>query len=100
MIALNQLRADLTSAATWCEIHPPRIAGRPVYGHVFALRSGRTRVTSMVDTGGAGLAEAERVNALAEACLEILGYPPLDFGAQPDRIRAALLQFSGLSLMG
>lgn len=92
MIALNQVRADLTLAAAWCEICHPRITGRPVYGHVFALRSGRTRVMPMVETGGAGLAEAERINALAGACLEILGYAPLDFGTQPDRIRAALIR--------
>ena len=61
MIALNEVRADLTLAAAWCDILHPRIAGRPVYGHVFALRSGRTRVTPMVETGGAGLAEAERI---------------------------------------
>ncbi|WP_163849213.1 hypothetical protein [Pseudooceanicola aestuarii] len=115
MIALNQVRADLTLAAAWCELCHPRIAGRPVYGHVFALRSGRTRVTPMVDIGGAALAEAEGINALASACLELLGYAPLDFGVQPDRIRATLIRietrsnhdraaalrhFSGLGLTG
>lgn len=97
MIALNEVRDDLTLAAAWCDILHPRIAGRPVYGHVFALRSGRTRVTPMVDTGGAGLAGAERINALARACLEILGYPPLAFGTQPDQIRAALIRIEARS---
>jgi len=97
MIALNEVRADLRLAAAWCDILHPRIAGRPVYGHVFALRSGRTRLTPMLDTGGVRLADAERINALARACLEILGYPPLTFGTQPDQIRAALIRIEARS---
>ena len=93
MIALNQVRADLTLAAAWCEILHPRVAGsarlRPCLRTALRPDAG--------DAGGAGLAKAERINALAGVCREILRYAPLDFGAQPDRIRAALIRIEARS---
>ena len=57
----------------------------------------RTRVTPLVDTGGAWLAQAARINALVGTCLEILGYAPLDFGVQPGQIRAGLIRIEARS---
>ncbi|SDG52552.1 hypothetical protein [Alloyangia pacifica] len=88
MIALNQTRDDLTLAAAWCEVRHPCIAGLPVYDHVFALHTGRTRVAPMVDTGAV---------ALAGVFLKLLGYAPLDFGAPRDQVRAALIRIEAQS---
>lgn len=64
--------------------------GRSAFGHVFLLRSGRTRVTPMVDTCGQSLPETEPVNGRMEASLYVLGYPPVDLGSEPLQMQAAL----------
>tara|TARA_R100000687_G_C6424599_1_gene152696 strand:- start:212 stop:559 length:348 start_codon:yes stop_codon:yes gene_type:complete len=92
MIALNEIRADLTLAVAWCDLEHTAVRERHAIGHVFLQRTGRTAVRPMIQLSGQSLEEAEEINALARACLEILGYPAVSVATRPSEIRVALVK--------
>ncbi|MDT0684557.1 hypothetical protein RM543_17940 [Roseicyclus sp. F158] len=92
MIALNEVRADLTLAAAWCELVFPKSRGCPVFGNVYVDRSGRTIVWPRVEVPSVDLDDFLFAKIVADEALEVLGYLTRRVWEKPDSMCVACVQ--------
>jgi len=92
MIALNEVRADLTLAAAWCDLVFPKSRGWPVVGEVYVDQSGRTIVRPSVEILGVDLDGFLLAKLLVDEALEVLGYLTTRGRETPDSMCVACVQ--------